>query len=67
MNDYLVGSSAYIEYQKKGGAPCKGVFHVVDQDRYFIEVKEEEVIQIISKRSITVYETDKNKWPKWVI
>ena len=66
MTDYITGSPAYIEFQKKGGSPCKGVFFVEEQDNYYIELKDEEVIQIISKRSITIYEPERDKWPKWV-
>lgn len=65
MTDYLTGQPAYLEFKKKGGDPCSGVFFVVSQDKYFIELKDEEVIQIISKRSIDIYEPDENKWPKW--
>ena len=64
MTDYLTGAPAYLEFTGKGGDPIKGVYFVVDQDRYYIELRDEETIQIVSKRSIKVYEPDRMKWPK---
>jgi len=65
MNDYKTGCPAYLEFTIKVGYPRKGVYFVSEQDRYYIEIRDEEVLQLVAKRSIDVYEPDREKWPKW--
>lgn len=55
-NDYKIGIPAYMEFTNKGGYPISGVYFIVSQDRYYIEIRDEEVLQIVSKRSIRVFE-----------
>jgi len=64
MNDYKTGQPAYMEFPGKNGYMIKGVYFVVSDDKYYIEIHDEETMQIISKRSIKTYETDRSRWPK---
>jgi hypothetical protein len=67
MNDYKIGCPAYLEYTNKGGYDIKGVFFLVSQDPYWIEIQEEEKMQLVSKRSIKIYEPERDKWPAWCL
>ncbi len=66
MNDYKTGAPAYIEYVKKDGNVNMGVWLVTRQDRWNLELKDEEMMPIVAKKDILVYETDYEKWPKWL-
>jgi len=66
MYDYKLKCPAYIEFSKKDGTCGKGVWLVADQDKYYIELHDEDAIIIVSKRSIKIYEPDRNNWPRWV-
>jgi hypothetical protein len=56
---------SYVEFTSKKGDCIKGIYFVSEQDGYYLELKDEEVLQIVSKRSIKVYEPDRAKWPAW--
>lgn len=60
--EYKTGQPAYMEFTTKDGYEIKGVFFVVSQDRYNLELREEEIIQIVSKRSIRVYDSRFANW-----
>lgn len=65
MNDYKTGCPAYLEFVNKSGENTRGIFYVTEQDRWNIELRDEEVYQIVAKKKIKVYEPDREKWPKW--
>ena len=64
MNEYKTGCPAYIEFRRKDGNINKGVYFVLSQDRWNLELKDEEMMPIVAKKDIVVYEPDFDKWQK---
>jgi hypothetical protein len=67
MTDYKPGL-AYFEIHppKKNGDPLKGVYEIVEEDRYYLLLRDDNIEFLASKRSIDIYEPDKDKWPDTV-
>ena len=64
MGEYKIGLAYFEIYlPKKNGDPIKGVYEIIEQDRHYLMLRDENIEFLASKRSIKVYEPDKSKWP----
>ena len=67
MNDYKSGLAYFEIYPaKKNGDPIKGVYEIVEQDKYWLLLRDDTVEMRVSKQSVAVYEVDEKRWPKWL-